>query len=157
MTAVERPVVASVAQGPDVAQLLAEAGLPVAGLDSAWRTWVVSASAAGVRDVVGCVALERYAAAPDRPPVFLLRSLAVREDARGFGAGRALVAAALDAADADAGATAVVALLTESADDYFPRFGFDPVPRADLPTELRASAELSGACPDSARAYLRTP
>jgi amino-acid N-acetyltransferase len=49
-----------------------------------------------------------------------------------------------------------VALLTETADGYFERFGFDRVDREQLPSAVSASPELSGACPDTARAYLRT-
>jgi amino-acid N-acetyltransferase len=50
---------------------------------------------------------------------------------------------------------APVALLTETADGWFPRFGFRPVPREALPAALSASAELRGACPATARALLR--
>lgn len=69
--------------------------------------------------------------------------------------GAALVTAALATADAEAGGTATVALLTETADGYFDRFGFTAVKRDTLPAALAASPELAGACADTARAYLR--
>lgn len=103
--------------------------------------------------MVGVAALERYGT--HGAPVFLLRSVAVRPDCRGSGLGAALVTAALAAADAQVGRRATVGLLTETAEGYFDRFGFARVDRDALPSALAASAELSGACPDSARAYLR--
>lgn len=86
---------------------------------------------------------------------YLLRSVAVDPALRGMGIGATIVEAALDAADGDAKGVATVALLTESAVGYFDRFGFTPVDRSALPASLAASPELSGACPDSARAYMR--
>jgi amino-acid N-acetyltransferase len=73
---------------------------------------------------------------------------------RGRGVGIALSAAALAHVDA---AGSPVALLTETAAGYFPRFGFTPVDRDQLPASLAGSAELRGACPTSARALLRPP
>jgi amino-acid N-acetyltransferase len=129
-----------------VRTLIAEAGLPLDGLDDAALLLVAEAGGA----VVGTVALERYAT--DAGPVFLLRSAAVAPEHRGGGLGAALAAAALEHVDAE---RAPVALLTETADGWFPRFGFRPVARDELPEALAASAELRGACPDSARALLR--
>jgi amino-acid N-acetyltransferase len=131
-----------------VRTLIAEAGLPLDGLDDAALLLVAEAEADGA--VVGTVALERYAT--DAGPVFLLRSAAVAPEHRGGGLGAALAAAALEHVDAE---RAPVALLTETADGWFPRFGFRPVARDELPEALAASAELRGACPDSARALLR--
>jgi amino-acid N-acetyltransferase len=126
--------------------LIAAAGLPLDGLDDAAVLLVAELGGA----VVGTVALERYPADPGA--VFLLRSAAVVPEHRGRGIGAALTAAALERVDAE---RAAVGLLTESADGWFPRFGFRPVAREELPGALAASAELRGACPDSARALLR--
>lgn len=41
-------------------------------------------------------------------------------------------------------------LLTTTAENYFPAFGFRPVDRSAVPTELMASPEFQGACPASA-------
>jgi amino-acid N-acetyltransferase len=131
---------------PAVRALIAGAGLPLDGLDDAAVLLVADADGT----VVGTVALERYPA--ESGSVFLLRSAAVAPEHRGRGIGAALAAAALERVDAE---RAPVALLTETADGWFPRFGFRPVPRDELPEALAASAELRGACPDSARALLR--
>ena len=126
--------------------LIAGAGLPLDGLDEAALLLVAEADGA----VVGTIALERYPTADG--PVFLLRSAAVAPEHRGGGIGAALTAAALERADAE---RAPVALLTETADGWFPRFGFRAVGRDELPEALAASAELRGACPETARALLR--
>lgn len=41
-------------------------------------------------------------------------------------------------------------LLTTTADKYFPRFGFEPIPRDQADSRLQASEEFLGACPDAA-------
>lgn len=48
-----------------------------------------------------------------------------------------------------------VSLLTTTAETFFPRFGFEAVPRDVLPRALQSSAEFRGACPDSAIAMIR--
>jgi amino-acid N-acetyltransferase len=124
-----------------VAELVTAAGLPTAGLAQAWRTWV-----AVDRDrLLGTASLERHGGA------YLLRSVAVRDEARGCGIGAQLVRAALAAVDP----AGPVALLTETAAGWFPRFGFHPVDRTALDPALAASAELAGACPATAQAFLR--
>jgi amino-acid N-acetyltransferase len=131
---------------PAVRELVTAAGLPLDGLDGAAHVLV----AVDDGRVVGTVALERHDDASG--PVFLLRSAAVESACRGRGVGAALVTAALAVVDT---ARAEVALLTETAADYFPRFGFRPVHRDALPAALTASTELRGACPVSANALLR--
>jgi amino-acid N-acetyltransferase len=130
---------------PTVRRLVARAGLPLDGLDDAA---VLVGEAEG--RIVGVVALEQHGSGPSR--AFLLRSAAVDPDYRSRGVGAALVRAALDRVDS---AGAPVALLTETAAGYFLRFGFVPVNRTELPSSLEASAELRGACPASAQAFLR--
>jgi amino-acid N-acetyltransferase len=124
-----------------VAELVTAAGLPVAGLAETWRTWV---AADGDR-LLGTASLERHGDA------YLLRSVAVRDEARGRGIGAQLVRTALAGVDP----SRPVALLTETAAGWFPRFGFHPVERAALDPALAASAELAGACPATAQAFLR--
>jgi amino-acid N-acetyltransferase len=124
-----------------VAELVTAAGLPTAGLAQAWRTWV----AVDRDQLVGTASLERHGGA------YLLRSVAVRDQARGRGIGAQLVRAALAAVDP----AGPVALLTETAAGWFPRFGFHPVDRAALDPAFAASAELAGACPATAQALLR--
>jgi amino-acid N-acetyltransferase len=131
---------------PAIRGMISTAGLPLDGFDDAAH--VLVAEAGGL--VVGTVALERHE--DGSHGVFLLRSAAVAPAWRGRGVGAALTHAALDHVDA---ARAEVALLTETAVGYFARFGFSAVDRAALPTALRASPELRGACPASANALLR--
>jgi amino-acid N-acetyltransferase len=133
---------------PAVRGLISTAGLPLDGLRDA--ALVLIAEEGGV--AVGTVALERHGSATDT--AFLLRSAAVVADRRGAGVGRALTVEALAHVDRAGGP---VALLTETAEQYFPRFGFVPVSRDRLPAALAGSAELRGACSDSAQALLRAP
>jgi amino-acid N-acetyltransferase len=46
-------------------------------------------------------------------------------------------------------------LLTESADGYFARLGFEQVERANLPAAIRATQQFSALCPSSARVMRR--
>ncbi len=124
--------------------LLTAAGLPTDGVAEHLPTMLVATDG---RRVVGCVGLEIGGEAA------LLRSVAVDETERGTGLGGRLVRVALDLARRRA--VTEVALLTTTADDYFPRFGFVPVNRDQVPTALQASAEFTGACPASARAFGR--
>ncbi|MHA0036745.1 arsenic resistance N-acetyltransferase ArsN2 [Deinococcus sp. PESE-13] len=80
--------------------------------------------------------------------VGLLRSVAVAENARSQGLATQLVGQAI--AYASQSRVSDLYLLTTTAQDYFPRFGFKVVPRIQAPAVLQASAEFQGACPDSA-------
>ena len=146
MAAVIRPATDDDAAA--VERLVAEAGLPLAGLGTA----VLRLVAEDERGLAGVAALEDHGGAGGR--AFLLRSVVTRHDVRGTGVGTALTRAALQHVDE---VRAPVALLTETAEGWFPRFGFRPVEREDLPPALAASEELRGACPVSARALLRDP
>jgi amino-acid N-acetyltransferase len=126
--------------------LIATNGLPLDGLDDAADVCV--ADAAGT--IVSTAALEWHGTGDNT--TFLLRSAAVDSVWRDRGVGAGLTAAALAHVDQ---AGAPVALLTETATDYFPRLGIAPVDRDQLPVALTASAELRGACPASAHALLR--
>jgi amino-acid N-acetyltransferase len=92
--------------------------------------------------VVGTVGLEPYGGCA------LLRSAVVDREDRGSGIGEALVRRILDHAR-DQG-IAEVFLLTTTAERYFPRFGFAPIARDDVPGEIRRSVEFREACPASA-------
>ena len=94
--------------------------------------------------VVGSAALEFYGTAA------LLRSVVVRRDLRGTGLGSRLTEAALRLSREFGVAEAY--LLTETADLFFPRFGFRNIPRSRVPSSVRSSVEFTSACPASARA-----
>jgi amino-acid N-acetyltransferase len=92
--------------------------------------------------IVGCVALEFHAGTA------LLRSLVVASSARGQRVGERLTGEALRVA-ATRGATDVY-LLTETARDFFPRFGFRVEDRSLAPPAILGSVEFRTACPKSA-------
>jgi amino-acid N-acetyltransferase len=124
---------------PAILDLLAQHGLPHAGLaDHIGAALVVRDGAT----VVGSAALEHYGQAA------LLRSLAVAPAQRGQGLGRQLTAASLELARRLG--VRQLYLLTTTAEGYFPRFGFRPIPRAEVAPAVQVSAEFTGACPDSA-------
>jgi amino-acid N-acetyltransferase len=139
MTAAVR--LATPADREAMVELVASAGLPTTGLELAWCAWVAEDDGR----IVGTAALERHGDA------LLLRSVAVSAAVRGSGVGGQLVFAVLAAAQP----IGPVALLTETASDYFPRFGFTSVARADLHPDLAGSPELQGLCPDSVHAMVR--
>ena len=139
-----KPAVAVEADPTEGAELLAAAGLPLAGWGAAnVLRWGVRE--AGV--LLGVIALERHG---DHG---LLRSLAVAPDARGRGLAHALVAHALRASSAFG--LRDVAGLTTTIPELLPRWGFREVARDALPSALMASPELQGACPASARVFVR--
>src|SRR5206468_9945402 len=122
-----------------VLALLAEHGLPTAGLREHLGTTVVAR-----RDgrLVGSAALELYADGA------LLRSVAVKSQEQGRGLGHRLTDAAIALAR-DVGAPAIY-LLTTTADAFFPKFGFERIAPADVPASVQASVEFTSACPSSA-------
>ncbi len=132
---------------PEILALLEQSKLPTDGLADHLDTALVGR--AGDR-LVACAAVEIHGTAG------LLRSVAVDPARRGEGLGYRLTEAALDLARAR-GVTSVY-LLTTTAGDFFPRFGFKPIDRKEMDPALERSAELRGACPASAlamRAELR--
>ncbi len=132
---------------PDVRRLLEQCRLPLAGVDEQVETMVVAREDGSV---VGTAALELYADGA------LLRSVAVDPRRQGAGLGHELTEAALRLA-AEAGAEAVF-LLTTTAERFFPRFGFDQIPRDDVPSSIQTSVQFQSACPSSAivmRKHLR--
>jgi amino-acid N-acetyltransferase len=137
---------ASATEAGDIERLLETAKLPAAGARERIDSTLV-ARADG--RIVGSAALEIY------PSGVLLRSVAVDESWRGHGLGTQLTQAALTLAR-NRGATAAF-LLTTTASQFFPRFGFAPVDRADVPDDVRRSVEFTSACPSTAvamRAHL---
>ena len=124
---------------PAVLELLEANKLPIAGvqdhLEYFWLEFEYN-------NLIGCAGLEVHNQAG------LLRSLAVDTNHRSHGLGKKLIQAVLEQAKANH--LSSISLLTETAQDYFPRFGFQTSTRDALPTSLHASAEFRGACPDSA-------
>jgi amino-acid N-acetyltransferase len=127
------------ADAADILALVAQNGLPTDGLNDHLATAVVAREDARI---IGTAALELY------PDGALLRSVAVSAAQRGRGLGRLLAEAAIALAR-DRGAAAIY-LLTTTAERFFPRFGFEPITRADVPPRVRTSIEFTSACPSSA-------
>ena len=128
---------------PRILELLEEGGLPRDELANHLSTTLVARSEGRV---MGCATLELYGR------VALLRSVAVARVFRGTGLGRRLTETALELSrhlDVDE-----AYLLTETADHFFPRFGFQPIPRSEVPRSVRSSVEFTSACPASARAMV---
>jgi amino-acid N-acetyltransferase len=124
---------------PQVHALLGRHQLPLAGVDDHLATMIVARDGARV---VGTAALELYADGA------LLRSVAVDPSQQGRHLGHELTEAALRLARSH-GAAAVF-LLTTTAERFFPRFGFEPIPRDAVPASVQASIEFTSACPASA-------
>lgn len=122
-----------------VERLLESQHLPLDGVDAHVRTMVVAKSG---KEVVGAAAVELYADGA------LLRSVVVSPHARGQGLGHRLTEAAL--ALARSRGVDMAFLLTTTADGFFPKLGFEQIPRADVPESVQASVEFQSACPDSA-------
>lgn len=119
--------------------LLEASGLPTAGLTAALDDFYVAEYEGRV---VGAVGLEPYGASA------LLRSAVVDPALRGSGIGEALVRRILEHAR-ERGISELF-LLTTTAERYFPRFGFSPIARDDVPGAVRESVEFREACPASA-------
>lgn len=122
-----------------IAALLEANHLPTAGLPGCLPDAVVALESG---ELVGCAALEVY------PSGVLLRSVAVDERLRGRGLGRRLTEAALVRARERHAPAAF--LLTTTAGEFFPRFGFARIARGEVPDEVRASVEFTSACPSTA-------
>lgn len=123
-----------------VLRLAAAAGLPTADLAGVDLSHFL---ACGRRDRPdGVVGLEVYGA------VALLRSLAVDQEQRGAGKGKALV----EGAETHARAQGVreIYLLTTTAETFFRRLGYVPADRASAPPAIRDTPEFSSLCPSTA-------
>ena len=129
---------ATVADLGAIRALLADAGLPLDGVDEAFRHGVV-AVAGGT--VVGAAAVEPYGTDG------LLRSVVVAPSRRGTGLGRALV----EAAESVARGLGIddLYLLTETAIGWFPRLGYATLARTAAPAGIAASVEFTVSCRDT--------
>jgi len=128
---------------PNILALLENNNLPTAGLREHLATTLVARQS---DQIVGSVALELYGTTA------LLRSLAVDSSLRGQGLGQQLTQAALDLAKTHG--MQEVYLLTETASEFFPRFGFKPIPRTEVAPAIHNSIEWSSACPVTAQAMV---
>lgn len=124
--------------------LLRASRLPTDGVAEALDGFVVAEQ---YDQLLGCGGVERLGTEG------LLRSLAVAPAARGTGLGHRLVARLLS--DAAQQGLERLWLLTETAEGFFPRFGFRRVPRERASEALRATDEFTRCCPASAAVMVR--
>ncbi len=82
----------------------------------------------------------------------LLRSVVVRDDLRTMGLGRRIVERLVHEADCRGVA---LFLLTTTADNWFPRFGFERVERTAVPTAIGETWEFKTGCAQTAVAMVR--
>lgn len=122
-----------------VLSLLESSALPLDGVEAHLADFLVAEADGAVAGVAG---LERYGDAA------LLRSVAVAPSSRGTGLGGLLTTTALESA-AMGGARSIW-LLTTTAEDYFPRYGFKRAARESVPVAVRESVEFTTACPATA-------
>jgi amino-acid N-acetyltransferase len=83
----------------------------------------------------------------------LLRSVAVKPKWRKHGVGRGLVQRLVSLAEARR--MNALYLLTQTAEDYFPRFGFERVAREGVPADIAETLEFKSCCPASAVAMAK--
>jgi amino-acid N-acetyltransferase len=128
-----------------VERLLLASNLPVEGVAENFSNFLVAETDDGIAGAVGLEKHDSFA---------LLRSAAVAPEHRGSGIGRRLIEELLTRAGR-MGITDVY-LLTTTAEDYFPRFGFKRSTRTAVPELLKSSAEFQGACPETATVMARS-
>lgn len=119
--------------------LLVVSGLPTAGVDDHWKTFIVARDGA---KVVACGGAEAYQFAA------LIRSVAVLAEYRSHGLGRRIVRQLLDRL-ASRGLREFY-LRTTTAEAYFKKRGFKTIDRDEVHPQLLSSREFDDACPESA-------
>lgn len=119
--------------------MLVSSGLPTAGVDEHWKTFIVARDG---EHVVACGGAEAY------PVAALIRSIAVVPEYRGQGLGRRIVRQLLDRL-ASRGIREFY-LLTTTAEDYFRKRGFRSIDRDEVHPQVLASREFQDACPTTA-------
>ena len=124
---------------PAVLALLETSKLPTIGVKDHLQNFLLEVEN---EILLGCAGLEIYGNAG------LLRSVAVNLNKRSNGIGSRLVKTIIENAKTQQFSS--ISLFTETAQNYFPRFGFKQITRDSLPISLNASEELRGACPDTA-------
>ena len=124
---------------PAIRELLRDSGLPADDVGTEGQLFLVARDGERLR---GCIGLEMAG------EVGLLRSLVVAPEARGAGVGRALHDAAVGQAR-ERGGVALYAL-TITIRDLAIRWGFEEVPRDEVPASIRAGAQFRSLCPATA-------
>lgn len=130
---------AAPADWPAIERLLQANQLPLDGARAHLSTFLLATHQG---EVIGCAGAEVYG------DIALLRSVAVAPGLHRQGIGQALVGQMVE--QARRRQLRALYLRTTTAAAYFARLGFEPMPLAQAPAALKASAELQGACPTRA-------
>jgi len=124
---------------PAIESLLTACDLPLDGVKDLVDEFVIARSGGRVVGVAAVEPGEAYG---------LLRSVAVDPSLRGNGVGHALVQRLSE--DAATKGYRALYLLTTTAKNYFPAFGFTEISRDSVPEEIQATSEFRDVCPSSA-------
>ena len=81
--------------------------------------------------------------------VALLRSIAVHPDSQGQGLASAITHHLIE--QARCREVRLLYILTETAETYFSRFGFYPIPREAAPARIQTTQQFESLCPSSAQ------
>jgi len=123
----------------DIVALLSAEKLPVSDLPESLKNFLAVVES---DELIGVIGLETYG------HYGLLRSLAVHPNSRNQNIAGKLVAQ-LEKLAVSEGLKSIF-LLTETAQDYFSRKGYQAISRAEMPSEVQQSSEFSHVCPQSA-------
>jgi len=121
-----------------IKELLVENNLPVSDLNDHITFFVEKTG----NDIIAVGGIE------DAGTDAIIRSIAVAENYRGLGYGADITRQLLNYAKTKSKKD--IYLLTTTAHNYFPRFGFKEVNRQDLPAAVKDSSQYKDVCPDSA-------
>ena len=127
-----------------IEQLLVASELPTDGVADALNGFFVAEHDGELIGVVGVEECCEYG---------LLRSTAVSPEWRSRGLGRQLVQRAIG--ESESRGVHALYLLTTTAEQYFPSFGFSTTTREMVPDAVRRTGEFTSACPASATVMVR--
>ena len=122
-----------------IQSLLESAKLPLDGVKDHLRNFLLLKKE---DKIIGTVGLEVYGGKA------LLRSLAVTRGFRGSGYGKRLYQAII--AKARGQQISEIYLLTETAEKFFAKQGFEKIPRDSADVKVKESIEFRSACPETA-------
>jgi amino-acid N-acetyltransferase len=129
----------------EIIALLASENLPTVDLPENLEDFFVAIDS---DEVVAVAGLEKYNQSG------LLRSVAVKAKYRNQGIAKKLIKVIGELAVSNG--LRELFLLTETAPDYFNRFGFTKIARTEVPAEIQLSSEFCHLCPQSAFVMKKT-
>lgn len=127
-----------------VEDLLTKTKLPLGGVDVLIDSFIVAEDNGHLMGVAGVERHGEYG---------LLRSVAVDPTAQGRGVGRALVERLIG--ESTESGIAELYLLTTTAEEYFPVFGFTKISRDATPVEIQETGEFTDLCPSTSTVMRR--